>query len=62
MHFPNNPILPQTPKMQELSELIKRSHESEQDYQNLKHLIDSSALTLGEKMSLHQILNQKFSR
>ena len=45
MTFFDDPILPQTPKMQELSDIIKRSHETGQDYQAIKHLIDQSSLT-----------------
>ncbi|WOC74162.1 hypothetical protein RX717_08985 [Intestinibacillus sp. NTUH-41-i26] len=61
MTFFDDPILPQTPKMQELSDIIKRSHETGQDYQAIKHLIDQSSLTLGEKMALICELDKKFT-
>lgn len=54
-------ISPQNPKMQELSDIIKRSHETGQDYQAMKHLIDQSNLSLGEKMQLLSELDEKFS-
>ena len=61
MAFLDDPILPQNHKMQELSDIIKQSHETGQDYQTMKCLIDQSSLTLGEKMQLLSELDEKFS-
>lgn len=47
---------------EQMAELVKRSHESEKDYKNLQFLINQSQLSLGEKMTLLQSLDKKFSR
>lgn len=61
MAFLDDPILPQNPKRQELSDMISHSHKTAQNYQMMKHLIDHSNLTLGEKMSLLSELDSKFT-
>lgn len=46
---------------EQMAELVKRSHESQQDYKNLQFLINQSQLSLGQKMTLLQSLDKKFS-
>lgn len=46
---------------EQMAELVKRSHERQQDYKNLQFLINQSQLSLGEKMALLQSLDKKFS-
>lgn len=48
-------------KYREFSDAIKRSHKSDQDYANLKYLIESSTLNSVEKSLLLDQLKQKFS-
>lgn len=56
------PVFTPKTKMEQMTELVNRSHESEQDYKNLQFLINQSQLSLGEKMTLLQSLDKKFSR
>lgn len=42
-------------------DMIKRSHESPQDYANIKYMIESSTLNSGNKSLLLHQLDEKFS-
>lgn len=47
--------------MEQMTDLVNRSHESQQDYKNLQFLINQSQLSLGEKVTLLKLLDKKFS-
>nr|WP_270576315.1 hypothetical protein [Butyricicoccus sp. OF30-11pH9A] len=58
-----NPVSGVAPKsqMEQMTDLVNRSHESQQDYKNLQFLINQSQLSLGEKVTLLKLLDKKFS-
>lgn len=43
------------------ADMIKRSHKSPKDYDNLKFMIESCTLNSGEKTYLREVLKRKFS-
>ena len=55
-------FIPLPTNSQLLSDMIKRSHISDEQYNHLKFIVEQSNVALGEKMSLMQQLNEKFSR
>lgn len=59
MAFDSLPIF--SPDYAAFVDMIKRSHESPQDYANMKHMIETSTLNSGEKSLLLRQLDEKFS-